>query len=230
MKIIGVRTELFRANQDLTSFVLASLPRIEEESIVVISSKVVALAQGRTGKLRDKYAHIRKESKKIIKTPWAWITLTNDEWCINAGVDESNANGELILLPLQPFVVAERLRQEIKEHFHISRCGILVTDTRSVALRRGTIGRALAFAGFKPFKSYINRVDLYGRKSRSTESNIADALAASAVCVMGEGNEQIPLAVISEAPLEFTDSITFDDSPHLARSAKGDIFARVFRC
>jgi len=40
-----------------------------------------------------------------------------------------------------------------------------------------------------------------------TKVNVADSLATTATLVMGEGNEQQPLAVISEVPF-----ITFQDS------------------
>jgi F420-0:gamma-glutamyl ligase len=41
---------------------------------------------------------------------------------------------------------------------------------------------------------------VFGRPLRLTKANLLDALAASAVLVMGEGAEQTPLAIIRDAP------------------------------
>jgi F420-0:gamma-glutamyl ligase len=46
----------------------------------------------------------------------------------------------------------------------------------------------------------VGKPDLYDKSMRITQINLLDALATSAVLVMGEGNEQTPLAVISDAP------------------------------
>ncbi len=50
-------------------------------------------------KIEDKEQIIKSEAKEIIKTPWADLTLSERGWEINAGVDESNADEGLILLP-----------------------------------------------------------------------------------------------------------------------------------
>ena len=48
--------------------------------------------------------------------------------------------------------------------------------------------------------------DIFGKNLEVTQTNLVDALTASAVVVMGEGSEQTPLAVISETSnVEFVD-------------------------
>ncbi|MFA6430123.1 MAG: coenzyme F420-0:L-glutamate ligase [Candidatus Paceibacterota bacterium] len=203
MEIISIKTRLFKENENLFQFIIDNIPVVEEGYIIVITSKVVALSQGRTENIKNKEEVIIKNSQKIIKTPWALLTLTNGGWCINAGVDESNADHKIILLPNNIFKTAELLRNKISKHFKLKNIGILITDTKSLPLRMGTVGRAVGFAGFEPFKNYIGKKDLFGKKSRFTKSNIADALSAAAVMNMGEGAEQIPLAVIKNAPIKF---------------------------
>nr|MDQ3015055.1 coenzyme F420-0:L-glutamate ligase [bacterium] len=149
----------------------------------------------------------------------------NDGWGINAGIDESNAKNKLILLPQDSFKTAEVLCENFKKHFSLKKLGVLITDTRSMPLRIGTVGKALGYAGFEPLKSYIGKKDLFGRKSRVTQSNVADALAASAVLVMGEGNEQTPMVVIKDAPVIFSNK----KGGSLALPPEGDIFGNVFR-
>lgn len=206
MEIIGIKTSIFQENENLLKFLLFNIPPLQSGDILAITSKVVALSQGRTGALKDKEKLIKRESKKTIQTQWALLALTGDGWNINAGIDESNAKKNLILMPKNPFQVARIIQNKLKKHFSIKNLGVLITDTKSVPLRVGTVGRAVAYAGFRPLKSYIGKKDLFGRKSRLTESNIADALAASAVLMMGEGNEKVPVVILRGAPVNFGNS------------------------
>jgi F420-0:gamma-glutamyl ligase len=228
MQIIPIKTPIFKEGDNLLDFIKKHIFFLEENSVAVITSKVVALSQNRVGKIGDKSKLIKENSEKIIETPWALLTFTLDEWRINAGIDESNANNKLILLPSNPFNVAEKIRKNLKKHFSVKQLGIIITDTRSMPLRIGTIGKPLAFAGFNPIKSYVDKKDLFGRKSRLTKTNIADSLAASAVLVMGEGNEQIPLAIIKNAPVKFTDKIS-KKNKNLAHPAETDIYAWLYK-
>lgn len=230
MRLLGIQTPLFREKNNLFNFIRRQLPQLEEGDIVVIASKIVALAQGRVGRLKDKKKLIAKEAKKIIETPWASLTLTDDGWCINAGIDESNAERGLVLLPKNPFHLATAMHKRLTKQFSLQRLGVLITDTKSMPLRVGTIGRGLAYAGFAPIKSYIGQEDLFGRKSRLTESNVVDALAAGAVLLMGEGKERIPLVVIKDAPVQFTGkSFSRKKYISLALPPEKDIHAPIFK-
>ena len=59
---------------------------------------------------------------------------------------------------------------------------------------------AIVYSGFSALKNYIGKPDIFGRKFEMQKANIADALAASAVLLMGEGSEQTPLAIIEDVP------------------------------
>ena len=229
MHIQGIKTALFKKGEKLEAFIFTHVPKLENGDVLVITSKIIALAEKRTGKIKDKEKLIRQESHEIISTPWAFLTLSKDGWGINAGIDESNADDEIILLPKDPFASAEKLLGKLKTHYKIQKLGILITDTRSVPLRVGTVGRAIGFAGFKPLKSYIGKDDLFGRKSRVTQSNHADALAGTAVCVMGEGSEQTPLALIKNSPVTFTSRPVSLKDKKLHLLPHDDIFECVFR-
>jgi coenzyme F420-0:L-glutamate ligase len=228
MQISAIKTSVFRQNDTLQDFIQNSIQSLNEGDIVVVTSKLVALSEGRVGKIEDKEKIILEESIKVIETPWAALTLTDDGWGINAGVDESNAENSLILLPKDSFASAEMLLNNLKKYYSVQRLGVLITDTRSIPLRVGTVGRALGFAGFLPTKSYIGKKDLFGRESRVTISNHADALASAAVLVMGEGNEQTPIAIISHAPVEFTLKSLSEDDQQLAFPPEKDIFSKVY--
>lgn len=229
MNITAIKTSLFKKGNSLDAFVLKNIPKLEDGDVVIITSKIVALAEKRVGKIADKDRLIRRESLEVIETPWALLTRTQDGWGINAGIDESNADDELILLSKDPFASVEKLCTKLKTHFKINKLGILITDTRSVPLRVGTVGRAVGYAGFKPLKSYIGKDDLFGRKSRVTESNHADALAAASVLVMGEGSEQTPLALIKNAPVAFTSRSLSIKDKKLYMLPEHDIFSYIFK-
>ncbi|MEK7669005.1 MAG: coenzyme F420-0:L-glutamate ligase [Patescibacteria group bacterium] len=227
MQILAIKTPIFKENENLINFLHKQINSLNDNDIIVITSKIIALSQGRTGKIKDKEKLIKKNSQKIIETPWALLTLTEGEWCINAGIDESNAKNNVILLPKNPFKVAEQIQKNLLKHFSLKHIGVIITDTKSIPLRVGTVGRPIAYIGFNPLRSYIGKKDLFGRKSRLTQSNIADALATSAVLVMGEGIEQIPIVIIKNAPIEFTNKKTFKKTS-LALSPKTDIYSKIF--
>lgn len=230
MEVIGIKTKLFKPQDNLLEFLDREIKQLKNGEIVVLTSKIVALAEGRTGEIKDKKKIIKKESKKIIETPWATLTLTSDGWCLNAGIDESNADGQLILAPTNPFITAKQIRRHLIKKFKLKQLGLIITDTKSLPLRQGTIGRTLGYAGFEALKSYVGKKDLFGRASRLTETNIADALSASAVLVMGEGSEQTPLAIIKDAPVKFTNKdISLSKEKNLSLPPDKDIFAKVYK-
>ena len=121
----------------------------------------------------------------------------------NAGIDESNANGKLILLPKDSFATAQKIRSYVLKNTSIRKCGVIITDSRVMPLRAGVVGIALGYAGFKGVRDYRGTYDLSGRRLTFTQTNIADSLATAATLVMGEGAECQPLAIIEDAPVEF---------------------------
>ncbi len=207
MTVTPIRTSIFSARDSLVQFIRKHVVHLCDGDIFVVTSKLLALAQGRVVEIRtpdDKERWIRKQSQKVLRTPWCFLTEINGEWCANSGVDESNADGKLILFPKGISSAAQRLRRSLMHDFRIERLGVLITDTRLIPMKRGSMGVAVGIAGFEPLQSYIGRQDLYGRPLKMTESNVAQALAAAAVFVMGEGDERCPFTLISGACVNFT--------------------------
>lgn len=210
MNVRAIRTRLFREKESLVPFVLEHIPRVHEHSVVVITSKIAALAEGRTANnisSKEKIRIIRSESEIAIKTKYAWLTVKDGAVLPSAGVDESNAQGRLILLPKDSFVVAASVRRALKKKYRLKNLGVLITDSRVLPLRAGVVGIALGYAGFRGVKDYRGASDLFGRKLKMTRVDAADALATAAVFEMGEGSERQPLAIIEHADIEFRDRI-----------------------
>ena len=143
----------------------------------------------------------------------------------NAGIDEANADGRLILLPLDSFRTAAALRKKIQKKFSVKHLGVLITDSRVAPLRRGVTGVALGYAGFRGIRDYRRERDIFARRFEYTTLNVADSLATAAVLCMGEGNERQPLSLIAHAPIEFCER---SDRKKQTIDIRDDLYAPVF--
>ena len=233
MNISTIRTRLFHEHERLVDFIEEHIPHMKERSILAITSKIAALAEGRTTSFKskkDKEHIIRSESEIAIKTKHTWLTVKDGIVLASAGVDESNANGRLILLPKDSFAVASRIRAALKKHYSIKNLGIILTDSRVLPLRAGVVGVALGYAGFRGIKDYRKKLDIYKRPFSMTQVDVADALATSAVYEMGEGDEQQPLALIENANVEFCERVRRDELRiPLAEDMYRPLFSRMKR-
>ena len=176
----------------------------------MVTSKIVALAEGRTSKAEtdeEREQLIRDESEFALPTKYVWLTIKDGMVMASAGIDRSNADGVTILLPEDSYKAAEDIRTQLKDFFGIKELGILITDSRTTPLKAGTTGVATGFAGFEGIKDYRGTNDLFGRPFKVSNINIADSLATAAVLTMGEGTEQQPLATITGAPIEFSETV-----------------------
>jgi len=209
MKIQALKTRIFRPKENLLKFIAAYLPKIEDQTILVVTSKIVALSQGRIAKKINEKAKlkiIKQESDFVLPTKYVCLTVKDGQVMANAGVDESNANGQLILLPRDSFRVAKLIRNHFKKRHKLKNFGVIITDSHCLPLRAGITGMAIGYAGFKGLKSYARGgKDIFGRLFEYSRVDVADSLAAAAVLLMGEGDERQPLAVITGAPVAYSD-------------------------
>jgi coenzyme F420-0:L-glutamate ligase len=228
MQVIQIKTRIFKENEDLIPFILKYVKNIKENSVLVITSKIVALSEGRTADYKnenDKIKLIKKESDFAIKTKYTWLTIKDGMVMASAGIDESNAKNKLILLPKDSFRSADLIRKKIKKIFKIKNFGVLITDSRIFPLRAGVVGVSLGYAGFKGVRDYRGSKDIFGRVLKMSRTDVADSLATSAVLCMGEGKEQQPLALITDAPVVFTEKI---NKKELYINPKEDLYLPLF--
>ncbi|OGL87692.1 hypothetical protein A3I42_04655 [Candidatus Uhrbacteria bacterium RIFCSPLOWO2_02_FULL_49_11] len=228
MRITPIQTKLIRLNDDLVKIVIKALPRVKEGSVIVATSKVVSLSEGRvvkkTGVTLEKL--VRKEGEKVWPSKHCWLALKDGLLIPNAGIDESNAFGGFILWPKDAYHSARRLHSAFTRQYKVKRLGVLITDSWTMPLRHGVIGIALGYYGFAGQRNYIGKKDLMGRRLRMTKVSAADCLASAAVLAMGEGNERTPVAVIEDAPVTF---ITRGEKGKLKIHPQDDIYTSVLR-
>ena len=210
---------------------------LSENSILVITSKIISITEGRIvpveGSSKDEL--VEKESEFFLpkeENKYGFhLTITQNLLIPAAGIDESNGNGYFILWPEDPYRSAGKIRDYLKEKFSIQNLGVIITDSKTTPLRWGTTGVAIAYAGFKPLKNYIGKPDLFDREMRVTTSNIMDGLAAGAVSIMGEGQEQTPLAIISDIPnVEFIEeNPTEEEIKSLRIDIDTDVYSSILK-
>lgn len=228
MNIKAIRTKLFKENENLIKFITKEVRRIPSNSILVVTSKIVALSEGRVVFAKDEKAKekiIRAESQFAMRTKYTWLTIKDGMVLASAGVDESNADGKIILLPKDSFKSASRIRTVLMKHYKIKNLGVILSDSRLLPLRAGVVGIALGYAGFKGVRDYIGKPDLFGRKLKMSRTDVADSLATAAVLLMGEGSEQQPLALITNPPVVFVDRINKNE---LKIDPKEDVYQPLF--
>ncbi len=228
MKIKAIKTKVFSENGDLLAFIVANLKTLKEASVVVVTSKIVALSEGRTAMAKDdkdREKIIKSESQFMLRTKYTWLTIKDGMVLASAGVDESNANGKIILLPKDSYDSAEMIRKFLIKKYKVKKLGVIISDSRLLPLRAGIVGIALGYAGFKGVKNYIGDKDLFGRILKFSRTDIADSLATSAVLLMGEGNECQPLAIINDAPIDFCEKI---NQGELFVDPREDVYQPIF--
>ncbi|MFZ2586736.1 MAG: coenzyme F420-0:L-glutamate ligase [Alphaproteobacteria bacterium] len=213
--LIPVTTRtLIPPQDDIIPVLLKKLPPLHEGDVIVITSKVIAISQGRciptnTANL-DNLIHaecdafIPKEQSQYGVT----LTLTGGTLIANAGIDASNANNHYILWPTEPSLWAQTTCQLLQSHFGLNHLAIIVTDSTCIPLRWGVNGLSIGFYGLKPLYDYRHTPDLFGNPLQVTQGSIVDPIAAAAVGIMGEGNESTPIVIVRGWP-----RITFVNHP-----------------
>jgi len=205
LKITPLRTHKIKpAECSLLEVIDRYVSEVPESSILAITSKIVSTCQGRVLPAEgvDENALVSREADFYLP-PGKYgfsLTLKNNILIPNAGIDQSNSAGGFILWPENVQQTANEVREHLAERFALQEFGVIITDSKTTPLRWGTTGIAIAYSGFRPLNSYVDKPDIFGARMRVTRANIMDGLAAAAVLVMGEGAEQTPLALIEDVP------------------------------
>jgi len=226
MQLFSIKTPLIKSKDDLDEILITSMKKEgikpKNGDILVVTSKVVALTQGRivnyktikpskkAKRLAKKYSlHpefvelVLKEADVVYGGVYrAILTMKNKIFVANAGADLSNApEGYAILWPDNPALAAKKIKKQIEKNFKV-KIGVIISDSHCIPLRAGTFGFALATAGFNSVIDERGKKDLFGKEMRITRRAIADDLSSAAQVLMGETDWRIPAVLIRGSGVE----------------------------
>ena len=189
---------------------------LSDGDVVVITSKIVSKAEGRTVDLDDiapsefatEYAGkwekdprivelVLRESNRVVRQVGpVMITETKHGFvCANSGVDQSSSggHGRAVMLPEDPDGSATGFRARFKE-LGVDAV-VLISDTFGRPWREGQTDIAIGLAGMDPLVSYIGQVDPHGHEFKVQVVCAADELAGAAELMKGN-TSRIPVAVV----------------------------------
>jgi putative folate metabolism gamma-glutamate ligase len=208
MIVKAIKThKITQEDRDIFVILDKYVEKVEEESVIAITSKIISITEGNILKISD--SKNKEEKEELVKQnsalylPFASskydisFTITNNILSASAGIDESNGNGYYILWPKDAQTTVNKIREYLTKKFNLQNLGVIITDSKTTPLRWGVTGISLAHSGFSALYDYIGTPDLFGRAFVYEKLNIADSIATAAVLEMGEGSEQTPIAVLS---------------------------------
>jgi coenzyme F420-0:L-glutamate ligase / coenzyme F420-1:gamma-L-glutamate ligase len=212
----------------ITDAATAAATPLANGDIVVVTSKIVAKAEGRVIELADvepsQFATewsakwdkdpavtevVLREAKRIVRQVGpVLITETHHGFvCANSGVDQSSsgAHGRLVVLPIDPDASARRIRAGLgKLGVDVA---VIISDTFGRAWREGQTDIAIGIAGMQPIYSYIGQFDPHGHEFKVQAVCLADELAGAAELVKGNIS-RMPVGVIRGYVWEADDTAT----------------------
>jgi len=244
VEILPISVPIKKGEFDLFDSIILSNFKFRENDILIVSSKYVSMSEGsvmnldkvKVGRKAKSLASEYHMSAKLAELtlreadyiykgiPGFLLAVKNGVMAPNAGIDKSNVpQGFVVLYPSEPFKSAENLRRRFLVNLGI-KVGVVIADSRLMPTRIGTIGVALASAGFEPVEDQRGKKDLFGNILKVTLKAVSDSIAATGVAVMGEGSESTPIAVIRGIRVIATDrKLSWHD---MAVDARQDIYIR----
>jgi dihydrofolate synthase / folylpolyglutamate synthase len=217
MRFLKVKTRVMLPPKDNLYGVLdRHLPKLKEGDIVFITSKILAIHQGRSvivKNTKEKDRLVKKEADKYMPGKALgefYLTIKGNTLIASAGIDQSNADGYNILWPENVNKLLKEICLYLRKKNKVKKLAVVSTDSHSLPLRSGMLGVSTGFFGLEPLISYVGKRDIFGRKLRYTSINVVDALSATAVFLMGEGDERVPIVIARNVQnLRFTDRQTY---------------------
>lgn len=218
IEILPIKTRVVRPPKDDISDIIDSLT-VKEGDIVFVSSKILAIAQGRTKKTSEceKIDLIKQNAERFANFSsdngefHTNLTVVDGILMAGAGIDESNADGYYVMWPKNIDAICKNIREKLTRKFGIKNLGVVATDSHTTPLRWGVTGLTIGISGVKPLKDIRGEEDIFGRKMHLTQVNKVDPLASLAVLKMGESSEQTPIMIIrGDTGIEFDENASMD--------------------
>jgi len=232
MELFSIKLPLVKEKDDLLRIIVDNIRKSEksliEGDIIVVAEKVIATSQGRVVNLSEiteisekaksladeydmdeRFVELILQEASMILGGMTHVILAqvNDFLIANAGIDQSNAGpNRVVLLPEQLKKTVWDYWKELRKEFNIRNLGVIISDSRVQPLRKGTIGIAIATAGFEPVEDLRGHPDLFNRPMEITMRAIADDLTSAAQFLLSEADQQTPVVIIRNSNVEFTEN------------------------
>lgn len=214
---------------------------LDDGDVVVITSKIVSKAEGRTVDLASvepstfarNYAEpwekdprivelVLRESRRVVRQLGpVLITETRHGFiCANSGVDQSSSGGHdrAVLLPIDPDDSARAIRARFTAlGLNVA---VIISDTFGRPWREAQTDVAIGIAGMSPVVSYIGQVDPHGHEFRVQALCAADELAGAAELVKGNVS-RVPVGVVRGFAWEVDEEATMQS---IIRDSTNDLF------
>jgi len=240
MKATSFQTKLVTPQDTVTAVLAESVTHVPERSVIVIASKIFSTCENRfvprinsDDDRTQKHELVRQEAE-FYTDPHSskydlMLTIKRNRLAVNAGIDESNANDQFLLWPRDPQTSINAVWEFVRRHYGVKEVGIAMSDSATIPLNWGVTGIAIAHCGFNPLKSYIGKLDLFGRPLKMEQVSVLQSLTAAAVYVMGEGDERTPIGLVEDVgEVDFHDHVPSDtELAELKIELKDDVFAPV---
>ncbi|MFM7146405.1 MAG: coenzyme F420-0:L-glutamate ligase, partial [Actinomycetales bacterium] len=159
---------------------------ITDGDLIVVTSKIVAKAEGRILPATERDRAIDEATVRTIavkQTPRGATKIVQTQHGLvlaAAGIDASNtADGTIVLLPVDPDSSAAELARQVQVGLGV-RVGVIITDTLGRPWRLGLTDVAIGAAGIQVLDDYTDRTDAFGRQLETTVMAIADEVASAA--------------------------------------------------
>ena len=232
MQLFSLKLPLIKERDPILQIIINQLKQngetLKEGDIIVIAEKVISTAQGRVVDLNnvrqisqeakelakkydmdERYVQLILQEASMILGGMTHVILAKvyDFLIANAGIDQSNAGyNKVVLLPENLKKTVVEFYEKLKKEFKLTKLGIIIADSRVQPLRKGTIGIAIASAGFEPIEDTRGKPDLFNRPMQITLRAVADDLASAAQFLLNETDQRTPVVIIRGAKVEFTDN------------------------
>jgi coenzyme F420-0:L-glutamate ligase / coenzyme F420-1:gamma-L-glutamate ligase len=180
------------AGDDIAALILQRA-ELHDGDIVVVTSKIVSKAEGRSVAAADREDAITSQTVRTVATRGSTRIVENPLGLVMAaaGVDGSNTpEGTVLLLPEDPDASARAIQKKLGKNV-----GVIITDTIGRPWRQGVTDIAIGAAGIRVLDDLRGTPDAGGKALEGTIVALADELAAAADLVRGKASN-LPVAVI----------------------------------
>ncbi|MGA9145923.1 MAG: coenzyme F420-0:L-glutamate ligase [Candidatus Nanopelagicales bacterium] len=202
-----------------------------EGDIVVVTSKIVSKAEGRTLAADDRQSAIAAETRRVVASretprgPMQIVANRNGLVMAAAGVDASEtAPGTVLLLPLDPDESARRIRAGLRIELGHDQLAVVITDTFGRPWRQGVTDVAIGASGLQVLDDFRGRHDRYGNELTATVTAIGDEVASAAELAAGK-TLGIPVTVVRGLAEFVTGACESSDASELIRPVDEDLFS-----